>query len=72
MGKRRIRVAGRDVDIPTVATGKEIKEIAGIPSNRQLVKEDGNGNGSARVGDNEKVRVSPDTVFEDLPTLRSG
>ena len=70
MGKRRIRVAGRDVDIPTVATGKEIKEIAGIPNNRQLTKEDGNG--SVRVGDNEKVRVSPDTVFDDLPTLRSG
>lgn len=70
MGKRRIRVAGRDVDIPTVATGKEIKEIAGIPNNRQLIKEDGNG--SVRVGDSEKVRVSPDTVFEDVPTLKSG
>ena len=70
MGKRRIRVAGRDVDIPTVATGKEIKEIAGIPNNRQLVKEDGSG--SVRVGDNEKVKVSPDTVFENVPTLRSG
>lgn len=70
MGKRRIRVAGRDVDIPTVVTGKEIKEIAGIPNNRQLIKEDGNG--SVRVGDNEKVRVSPDTVFENVPTLKSG
>jgi len=70
MGKRRIRVAGRDVDIPTVATGKEIKEIAGIPNNRQLIKE--NGSGSVRVGDNEKVRVSPDTVFENVPTLKSG
>ena len=70
MGKRRIRVAGRDVDIPTVATGKEIKEIASIPNNRQLVKEDGGG--SVRVGDKEKVKISPDTVFEDLPTLRSG
>lgn len=71
MGKRKtIRVAGRDVEIPTVTTGKEIKEIADIPSNRQLVKEDSNG--SVRVGDNEKVRVSPDTVFEDIPTLKSG
>ena len=70
MGKRRIRVAGKDVDIPTVATGKEIKEIAGIPNNRQLVKEDGNG--SVRVGDKEKVRVSPDTVFDEVPTLKSG
>lgn len=70
MGKRKIRVAGKDVDIPTVATGREIKEIAGIPNNRQLVKEDGSG--SVRVGDKEKVKVSPDTVFQDLPTLRSG
>ena len=71
MGKRKIRVAGKEIEVPTAeTTGKEIKKIADIPNNRQLVKE--NGSGSVRVGDNEKVRVSPDTVFEDIPTLKSG
>ena len=72
MGKRKIiRVAGKEIEVPTAeTTGKEIKKIADIPNNRQLVKEDRNG--SVRVGDNEKGRVSPDTVFQDIPTLKSG
>ena len=70
MGKRKIVVGGKEIVVPTETTGKEIKKIAEIPNNRQLIKQDEKG--SVRVNDKEKVNVSPDTVFDDIPKLRSG
>ena len=70
MGRRRITVAGREIVVPAEMTGREIKTIAGIPANRQIIQQDERG--SLQVNDNEKITVSPDAVFQDIPKLIFG
>mgnify|MGYP001031848305 CR=1 FL=1 len=71
MLKRKITIGGKEIVIPSEEiTGKEIKKIAGIPDNRQLVAQ--GKDGSVRVSDSDKVKVSPDMVFDDVPNLKFG
>lgn len=70
MVKRRIVVGGKEVVVPSETTGKELKKIADIPDNRQLVEQ--SKNGSVRIDDKKKVKVSPDSVFDDVPKLKFG
>ncbi len=69
-GKRKIVVGGKEVVVPTETTGKEIKKIAEIPDNRQLIEQ--GKDGSNRIDDKQKIKVSPDSAFDDVPKLKFG
>lgn len=70
MGTRRIVVGGREIVVPSETTGREIKTIAGVPANRNIIRQDGKG--SVRVKDDERITVSPDALFENIPKLIFG
>lgn len=68
---KRVMINGREVLIPDeIITGKELKERAGIPANRNLIRQRPEGN--FLVPNDQRIQVQEGDYFSDAPTFQYG